>query len=245
MNDVKYSTTNEKNLICSIQRQLGALDNGYIGTDTLVSIAKWLGANCWPLTVKMYNCPTIVSTDILAWSPKAPLKNFTNSMLGSFTYPRATTPCSILVSSGQTLCAYSCHSSINGKPESVIYKTNKGEIKMARVRYTSELPKDIKWAVGGMGLVDNYNPSAEGFTGAYADVVRKTNHNVLGYKNGLLYGVYCPNMSGADINKLCKDKFKFEGAILLDGGGLAAINGTETFAKINTSTKQGYAIQFI
>ena len=44
---------------------------------------------------------------------------------------------------------------------------------------------------------------------------------------------------------MCKKNFHFDKAILLDGGGLAAINGTETFAQINTSVKQGYAIQFI
>ena len=40
-------------------------------------------------------------------------------------------------------------------------------------------------------------------------------------------------------------KFNFEYAIMLDGGGLAAINGEEKFAKINATAKQGYAIQFI
>lgn len=165
-------------------------------------------------------------------------------MLGSFTYPRATTPCSILINKGETICGNSCHA-FNGKPESVIYKLKDGTIGIKRCTYSTELPKNVVWAIGGMGLLNMYDPNREGFSGDYADVLRKTNHNVLGVKNGMLYGVYYKNMTAAQINEHCKEKMKFEMAILLDGGGLAAINGEESFAKININSKQGYAIQFI
>lgn len=242
MNDIKYSTQSEKKLITSIQKSVGALPNGYIGTDTLTALATKVGAECFPVTLSMYGQPTIVAKDLIAWSPKTSLKGYKNSMLGSFTYPRATTPCSVLISSGQTLCGNSCHAHI-GKPESVIYRTDK-DFGIKRVLNASELGK-VKWAIGGMGLCDMYNPSVEGFSGAYADVLRKTNHNVLGVKNGMVYGVYFKNMDASTINSYCKNKFCFEMAILLDGGGLAAMNGEESFAQINVGTQQGYAIQFI
>lgn len=243
MNDVKYSTENEKKLIQAIQRTIGALANGYIGTDTLTSIAGALGAECFPVTLKMYGVPTIVGRDIVAFDPNGPLSSYAYSMLGSFTYPRATTPCSILVNDGKVICGAACHAFL-GYPESVIYKTSSGKVGITRAKSTADLPSATVTAVGGLGLCGNYNPAAEGFTGSYADVLRGTNHNVLGYKRGLWYGVYAPNMTGAAVNVLARDKFKFEYALLLDGGGLAAINGSESFAKINTGTKQGYGIQF-
>ena len=244
MNDVKYSNKNEYNLITAVQRAVGAFDNGYIGTQTLSDIAVKLGADCFPLTVKMYGYPTIMAKNIILFSPKSPLKGFSNSMLGSFTYPRAITPCSILVNDGKALCANSCHAHI-GKPESVIYKTETGKVGITRALSTKDLPSKTITAIGGMGLGDNYDPVAEGFTGAYADVLRNTDHNVIGYKNKMWYGIYFSGLTGQRINEIVKTKFKFEYALLLDGGGLAAINGDETFARINVNAKQGYAIQFV
>lgn len=245
LKDIKYSTASEKKMIQEIQRKVGAYDNGIIGTQTLSDIAIALGAiECFPVTLQMYGYPVIIGKDLIAWSPKSAISGYKDSMLGSFTYPRATTPCSFLINNGVCICGTSCHAHIN-KPESVIYKLNDGTLGIKRALTVKDLPKNIKWAVGGMGLCGMYNPAAEGFTGAYSDVLRKTNHNVLGIKNGMVYGVYYKNMTGQQINEHCKDRMQFEKAILLDGGGLAAINGAERFAKINTGCKQGYAIQFI
>lgn len=244
MNDVKYTNAEEKRLITAIQRAVGALDNGYIGTQTLTDIANTVGAACFPLAVKMYGYPVLIGKDIKAFNPRGPLSRYSYTTLGSFTYPRATTPCSILVNNGKAVCGAACHA-FNGKPESVIYKTQGGSVGIVRVKYSSELPTGTVTAVGGMGLLDNYNPAAEGFSGSYADVLRQTNHNVLGYKRGLWYGVYFPKLNAAAINQICRDRFGFEYAVLLDGGGLAAMNGPEGFSKINNGIQQGYAIQFI
>src|SRR5574344_820399 len=75
--------------------------------------------------------------------------------------------------------------------------------------------------------------AAEGFTGAYSDVLRKTNHTVLGYKGGMLYGVYCRSMTAQQVNAFCRDKLKLTRAVMLDGGHVAAINGA--CDKINTN----------
>lgn len=244
MQEIKGSTTSEAKLFKAIQEAIGAKANGIIGTQTMSDIAIKVGAKGFPVTLSIYGMPTIIGSDLKAWSPKASLKGFSNSMLGSFTYPRATTPCSILINAGTVVCGSACHAFL-GKPETVIYRLNDGTFGIKKCKYSSELPENVKWAVGGMGLLDMYKPAEEGFSGSYADVLRKTNHNVLAVKNGMVYGVYYKNMTGEAVQAHCRDKMKFDMAILLDGGGLAAINGEESFAKINTGCKQGYAIQFV
>lgn len=245
MNDVKPYTTNEINLCKGIQRAIGAYDNGIIGAQTLTDIAAKLGAECFPLTVKLYGHPAIIANDIIAFKAASGVSAYKNSISGSFTYPSGKTPCSILVQNGTVVCGYACHALTNDKPETVIYRTISGAVGIRRVKTAAELGSGIKWAVGGMGLLDNYDPAAEGFTGAYADVVRKTNHTVLGTKNGKIYLMYLANMTGAEVNAFVRDKQICDKAIMLDGGHIAAINGTESFAQINTKQMQGYILQGI
>ena len=249
MNIVKGSTTSETILIKAIQATVGAVQDGAIGIQTMTDIAVELKADCFPLTVQIYGMPVIIAEDILPFSPKKALSNYTNSLNGSF-YANGE-PCSILISGGKIIRNYACHNGEGtGYPESVLYRLTSGAYGVKRVRNASLLPSGIKWAVGGLGLLDNYAPATEGFckittngvTVDFSDVLRTTNHGMLGIKNGYCYLVYCKNMSSASVNALAK-KLGLEMAIMLDGGHLAAINGAETFAKINTSTKQFYAIQ--
>ena len=133
----------------------------------------------------------------------------------------------------------SCH---YPTPESVLYKTTSGAVRIARVSSAAALG-GVVWAVGGLGLLDLYNPGAEGFTGAFSDVLRKTNHTVLGCKGGMLYGVYCRSMTAQQVNAFVRDKLKLDYAVMLDGGHVAAINGA--CSKINTQTRQFYAVRFL
>ena len=235
MRDVKGSTSEETRMIKAIQRSVGALDNGWIGNQTLSDIAAKLGADCWPLNVELYGQPAILAREIdpLNLSGRLP----ENSISGSFSWQGA--PCSILVRSGRVVRGMSCH---YPTPESVLYKTRDGAVRIARVSSAAALG-DVVWAVGGMGLLGNYNPAAEGFTGRFADVLRKTNHTVLGYKGGLLYGVYCRSMTAQQVNAFVRDKLKLEYAVMLDGGHVAAINGA--CSKFNTQTRQFYAVRFL
>lgn len=235
MKDVKGSTSEEIRMIKAIQRSVGALDNGWIGNQTLSDIAAKLGADCWPLNVELYGQPCIIARDIEPVNMSGPLPK--NAISGSFSWQGQ--PCSILVRGGKVVRGMSCH---YPTPESVLYKTTGGAVRIARVSSAAALG-DVVWAVGGMGLLGNYNPVAEGFTGRFSDVLRKTNHTVLGYRSGMLYGVYCKSMTALQINTLCRDKMKFEFAILLDGGHIPAINAADS--KINTSQKQLYTIKFI
>ena len=235
MKDVKGSTSEETRMIRAIQRSVGALDNGWIGNQTLSDIAAKLGADCWPLNVELYGQPAILARDIEPVNMSGPLPR--NAISGSFSWQGQ--PCSILVRGGRVVRDGSCH---YARPESVLYKTRDGAVRIARVSSAAALG-DVVWAVGGMGLLGNYSPAAEGFTGAYSDVLRKTNHTVLGYKGGLLYGVYCRSMTAQQVNAFVRDKLKLDYAIMLDGGHVAAINGACN--KINTQTRQFYAVRFL
>ena len=235
MRDIKGSTSEEVRMIKAIQRSVGALDNGWIGNQTMSDIAAKLGADCWPLNVELYGQPCIIARDIEPVNMSGPLPK--NAISGSFSWQGQ--PCSILVRGGKVVRNWSCH---YPRPESVLYKTRDGVVRIASVSSAAALG-DVVWAVGGMGLVGNYNPVAEGFTGAYADVLRKTNHTVLGHKGGMLYGVYCRSMTAQQVNAFCRDKLKLTRAVMLDGGHVAAINGA--CSKINTQTRQYYAVRFL
>ena len=247
MKDVYPDTANEKLLVAEIQRKAGALDNGVIGCETLVKLLHALGIPFKPFTLIIYGKPVIVAKDIIPVASNGkPVKDYANCISGSFTWPSGKTPCSILVKDGKAVNDMSCHAHLK-KPETVIYK-RKSDGKIMCGRYTQITPgmaSELSWAIGGMGLLDNYSPATEGFTGDYADVLRKTNHTALGVKGGLCFLCYMPNMTASEINNHFKTWLKLDMAVMLDGGHLAAINGTESFAKLNTSQQQGYLIQGI
>ena len=238
MKDVVGSTSEEVRMIKAIQRSVGALDNGYVGNQTMSEIAAKLGADCFPLNVELYGQPAILARDIEPLNPKGPLPS--NAISGSFS--DGYQPCSILIQDGKAVCWSACH---YPTPETVLYRTKDGRTYCKRVSHVSDdLPlADVRWAVGGMGLLGNFDPTAEGFTGRFSDVLRRTDHTLLGYKDGMLYGVYCRSMTAAQINAFAQDKLKLEHAIMLDGGHIAAINGACN--KINTKQRQLYAVRFL
>lgn len=244
MNIVTGETPDEVSLIKGIQKAIGANVDGQIGLQTLSDIACKLGAANFPGTYKIYGVPVIIANDIIIKpSPGTGLAAYANSMNGSFFY--AGKPCAICVFDGVTYCSAACHSG-DGYPESVLYKLRDGAIGLARIKSTSELPGNLMWAAGGLGLLSNYNPDAEGFkqlaSGDYSDVLRCTNHAMLGVKNGHVYMVYCPSMTAAQVNALA-GTLGLEKAIMCDGGSIAGMNGGESFAKINTGVTQYYLIQ--
>jgi hypothetical protein len=251
MKDISWETNEEKRRNIGLQKAIGALENGWIGNQTLTEMAIPLCPEIFPVTVEMYGQPVIVGKDILLFDPGGGLSGYEFSLSGSFTYPSGKTPCSIMVNDGKTICGSASHAWLGFK-ESVIYEKNDGAVAICRAAYDTEIPdrQNVKWAVGGAGLLHNHNPKLEGFSKFtvdgkaydYSDVWRRTNHTVLGVKNGWKYGVYCKNMTGPEINAFCRDKMKFDIAILLDGGHIAAINSADF--KINTAQSQGYAIQW-
>lgn len=239
MNNIIGSTTSESKLIKAIQKAVGSAQDGIIGTGTVSDLAAVVKADCWPVTLNLYSNPVIICEDIKAFNPGKGCGKYANSLSGSFSYQKK--PCSILVSDGKVLCGTACHAHI-GKPESVLYRLNNGKHGMKRCLSASELPSGVRWAIGGMGLLNYYDTAAEGFTGAYSDVLRRTNHTMLGVKHNLVYLCYCKNMTGTQVDAYAK-KLGLAHAVMLDGGHVAAINGGEGFARINTGQAQYYLIQ--
>ena len=243
MKDFKGETNSEVKLIKALQKAVGAQDNGWVGAQTMSDLAVAVGAEgCWPCTVRLYDMPVIIAEDILVCNPRAGCRSYANSLSGSFSYQGK--PCSILVNRGEVLCGSACHAFL-GYPESVLYRKKDGSFGLQRARNAGELSEDLRWAVGAMGLLDHYDPAVEGFTGAYADVLRRTNHTVLGTKAGMVHLIYCRHMTGAEVNAFCRDKLRLELAVMLDGGHVAAIYGAESFARINTGQVQYSLIQGI
>lgn len=240
MTNMTPGTGSEKKLNQAIQKAIGAAQDGIIGPASAVDLAAKVGADCWPLTIQLYNMPVIVAKDITVSNPKKGCKNFANSLSGSFSYVKQ--PCSIAINNGEVLCGSACHAWL-GQPETVLYRLKDGRFGWKRCVSADELPANVKWAVGGMGLCGMYAPKSEGFTGQYSDVLRDTNHTALGAKNGLVYLIYCKSMTGAQVNEFCRDKLKLEYAVMLDGGHVASIWGEEKFSQINGAQPQYYLIQ--
>lgn len=248
MKTITGSTANEKKMIRAIQSAVGAIADGMIGTQTISDLARLVEADCFPLTLQIYSQPVIIAKDVTPFAPGTALKNWSNSISGSFSANGK--PCSILVQDGVIRQQYACHAIPYLKPESVLYRLQDGTVDVKRVVTTDELPDGVVWAVGGFGLLDNYDPEAEGFcklthggkTENFSDVLRKTNHTIIGEKGGYIYLAYCKNMTASGVNSYAK-KLGLSKAIMLDGGHVAAINGTESFTKINTSLKQAYVVQ--
>ena len=217
-----------------------------IGVDGIVGPQTWAALESWSAKPSV---PMIVSKDILPISqPGTGLNKIPNSTSGSFYGAFKDVagkiyyaPVSICVAKGKTYRSVSCHY-FEGYPESVIYRTQTGQLGIKRVSSTSELPA-LSWAVGGMGLLDFYDPPAEGFKKIgnldFSDVLRKTNHVMLGVKGEKIYQVFCANMTAQEVNSKARE-MGLEMAIMLDGGHIAGINGD---VKINTEITQYYVIQ--
>lgn len=242
MTNMTPSTNSEKKLNKAIQAKIGAVEDGIIGPASAVDLAVAVGADCWPLTIQLYGHPVIVCKDIAVSNPKKGCKYFANSLSGSFSYVKQ--PCSIAVNDGKVIGTTACHAWL-GQPETVLYRLKDGRFGWKRVMYADQLPAGVKWAVGGMGLLGMYAPKEEGFSGQYADVLRDTDHTVLGVKNGMVYLIYAKSLTGAQVNDLCKKSLQLDYAVMLDGGHVAAIWGDEKFAQINGAQSQYYMIQAV
>lgn len=85
----------------------------------------------------------------------------------------------------------------------------------------TEIKEQIKWAISGISLYPLYIPRTEGFTGAYADVLRATKHTALGFKGDKVYLIASGKSLTLENFKdgLLNSRLAFDGLINLDGGG--------------------------
>lgn len=178
----------------------------------------------------------------------AACKNYRNCISGTFQYQNKAN--AILISNGRVISNVSAHGWL-GFPDSVILCLTDGTIAIDRlIGIPEEKLSQVKWAISGCGLLDNYNPAVEGYgkftqggkTYDYSDVLRRTHHTALGVKDAKVYGFYLANMTADEVNAYMK-KEGMEFAIMLDGGHVAAVNCDEYSA--NASQKQHNIIQFV
>jgi len=121
-------------------------------------------------------------------------------------------------------------------PQSVyiVYKDNTVEMKL--IKYLSELDLDkIKLVIGGVGIRNTldstfrYSPVSEGFSGVYADVLRRSNKTLIGYnkrlnKQSLLV---LKNVTMAEVISIISDNSTGEAydiCLMVDGGGSTTLN---------------------
>ena len=147
---------------------------------------------------------------------------------------------SILYAEGKLYKATANHFP-NAQSVFIVYKNN--TVEMKRIKNISELDLDnIRIAIGGIGLRNTldskfkYDPATEGFSGAYADVLRKTNKTVIGYNKKLnkIYLMCRPNIfhssTSYDLLDLVRD-CEYDIALSVDGGGSSCMfaNGENAF----------------
>lgn len=178
----------------------------------------------------------------------AACKNYSNCISGTFQYNNSAN--AILVNNGRVISNLSAHGWL-GFPDTCLIYYKGGSLAVKRI---ISIPNDelqkVRWAISGVGLLDMYNPSEEGYAKFtkngkkydYSDVLRKTHHTAIGVKNGEVYGFYLPSMTGAEVNAYMKAQ-DMDFAVMLDGGHVAAINSD--IANHNSSQKQHNIIQFV
>ena len=163
------------------------------------------------------------------------LTNVVNGTFYWYNKDWTTYPTSILYANGKVYQNAANHLWDNGKPQSVFVVYKNGFVDMKRIKDISELGDLtlINVAIGGVGLVNKFDPSfkysleAEGFIGKDANVGRKTNKTVLAYnkKEDKVYLMVRGNIYHKgrfpweyDLLKLVRD-CEYDIAISLDGGG--------------------------
>lgn len=128
------------------------------------------------------------------------------------------------------------HDYLQYKRGTVYYKDGK----MFVDRIYDIRPYNPDWAISGVMLYPNYNPTIEGFTGQYADVLRKTNHTAIGFKGNKIYLIVQQNVTLNDFRiNILNSPIAFDGLVNLDGGGSTQINyngkGLKASRKVTTA----------
>ena len=211
------------------------LDFNVMPDEKLIGIPKDL----LPFPATVSGNQLIIANDVIPAAVCAPLKNYANAISGSFSFEKK--PCSILVAWGNTIREDACHAHI-GKPESVFYRYPDGRFGIGRFSHARDLPKGIVWAIGGLGIAPWYDPELEGFSGKYADVLRKTEHTFVGAKGSVCFLGLVHDSDAEGVRDYVR-KLDLDFAVMLDGGSVAAINCVDHI--INAERKQYYIIQAV
>lgn len=121
-------------------------------------------------------------------------------------------------------------------PQSCYIKYKDNTVDMKRIKYLSELDLNkIDSVIGGVGIRNvfdstfRYSPVSEGFSGAYADVLRRSNKTFIGYNKRLnkQYLLVLKNVTMAEAIAIMTDNSTgeaFDIILMVDGGGSPFLN---------------------
>lgn len=187
---------------------------------------------------------TIEVVDKKIWD----ITEFTNCTNGTFYWHdinNKSYATSILYNNGKLYQAVANHFP---NPQSVFIIYKDGKVDLKRIKNISELDiNNIQLTVGGVGLRNTqddkfyYSPVTEGFSGVYADVLRRANKTVLGYNKKLdkCYLLTIPNVThGELINLISQGEEHYDIAISLDGGGSTFMNAKGDYVFKGQATRR-------
>lgn len=233
---MSYFEEADKKIVKEIQKITGAQIDGYFGPQSLLFLLIHLGGlkNVLPLSYKMYKGYAMFQDPEkveLIECKGCDVKDFELAGSGAFQFKNKVV--SLLINDGVVINE-TTSKTWREKRVSCLYYTYSGNYGIKKVFTASELPNDVKWAISGVGLVSNvpnfYHPDWEGFSGKFADVLRKTHHVVLGFRHdGTVVYFLQPNCTMERLRWLAKEVYDLKFAISLDGGHIPAIQ-TDKFS---------------
>lgn len=146
---------------------------------------------------------------------KTGFDNFVNSIFFMNQADGKVHPQGIMVNAGEVLCNNPTHK----KPVATLVVYSKDDVRM---KYIDDITKEqnVWFAVSGYGIYPEITATTEGFVGAFADVTRKTNRPIIGYRhkdNKIVIAVR--ENSDAPRAFLTAKNLGLDFAISLDGGG--------------------------
>jgi len=235
----------------AIQKELNIKQDGLLGPHTRDCMYRRFAKPNYPYHEKFYGQDVFLAdpNKLEPFDPRLKrARDYKNCLSGSFSWivNNRWQPISVLIQNGRVVCPTACHATDINMPESVLWFDGEKH-GIDRIKHVNELKNldSIKWAIGGLGLKKNnqrsyYDNKAEGFTGPFSDVLRKTSHMIIGFDASSFIAICVKSMGIAAIRNLV-DNMGMTDAIMLDGGHLTAYNFGNH--KYNTSTKQRYMIQ--
>lgn len=130
---------------------------------------------------------------------------------------------SIACNGGKIIGPNAYQNSPKGYKRGTIIYYKDGSIEITRINNVNEIKKPYEWAIGGGMLLPSYDPESEGYIDKSKDVLRKTAHTGIGYKDGKVYLFTKENLSMKEFLDSIR-LLGLIGAIFLDGGGSTQLN---------------------
>jgi|LGVF01.2.fsa_nt_gb hypothetical protein len=225
-----YFEQADKQITKAIQKATEAVPDGYFGQQALLNLFLKLVdyKSMLPFSYQMYGGYALFGNpkeiDLEECKNKA-VRSYKMAGSGAFQWKNSVV--SLLVNNGAVINNTTSKTWAN-KRVSTLFYTFDGKFGLRKVLYASELPKNTKWAISGVGLVSNvpnfYHPDWEGFVGKFADVLETRNHAVFGFKeDGTVVYFLQPSCSMKKLMWLAKEVYGLKFAISLDGGHIPAI----------------------